>query len=219
MIGDIMRHEEIWRAIDTLAAERGLSASALAKLAGLDPTSFNPSKRQTANGRQRWPSTESIAKILAATNAKLEDFAALVTGARAINETRGKHRVRLPLIGMAQAGEHGYFDDGGYPAGTGWDEVELPNANDPNAYALSIEGDSMLPVYRPGDIIIVSPAAPVRPGDRVVTRSHNGAVMAKLLERRGSTRLLLSSLNPAHPTLEFQTHDILWMHRIVWASQ
>lgn len=214
-----MRHDEIWRAIDTLAAERGLSASALARLSGLDPTSFNPSKRQTSDGRLRWPSTESIAKILAATNAKLEDFAALVTGARAMTETRTKGRSKLPLIGMAQAGEYGYFDDGGYPAGAGWDEVELPTVADVNAYALTIYGDSMLPVYRPGDTILVSPAAPVRQGDRVVVRSQDGAVMAKLLQRRTSTRLYLSSLNPDYPDLEFLNAEILWMHRIIWASQ
>ena len=214
-----MRHDEIWRAIDTLAAERGLSASALARLSGLDPTSFNPSKRQTSDGRLRWPSTESIAKILAATNAKLEDFAALVTGARAMTETRAKGRAKLPLIGMAQAGEYGYFDDGGYPAGAGWDEVELPTVADANAYALTIYGDSMLPVYRPGDTVLVSPAAPIRQGDRVVVRSQDGAVMAKLLQRRTSTRLYLRSLNPDYPDLEFLSTEVLWMHRIVWASQ
>lgn len=214
-----MRHDEIWRAIDTLAAERGLSASALARLSGLDPTSFNPSKRQTSDGRLRWPSTESIAKILAATNAKLEDFAALVTGARAMTETRGKGRTKLPLIGMAQAGEYGYFDDGGYPAGAGWDEVELPTVADANAYALTIYGDSMLPVYRPGDTILVSPAAPIRQGDRVVVRSQDGAVMAKLLQRRTSARLYLRSLNQDYPDLEFLNAEILWMHRIIWASQ
>lgn len=214
-----MQHDEIWRAIDTLAAERGLSASALARLSGLDPTSFNPSKRQTSDGRLRWPSTESIAKILAATNAKLEDFAALVTGARAMNESRSKGRSKLPLIGMAQAGEYGYFDDGGYPAGAGWDEVELPSVADANAYALTIYGDSMLPVYRPGDTILVSPAAPVRQGDRVVVRSQDGAVMAKLLHRRTAARVYLNSLNPDYPDLEFLNAEILWMHRIIWASQ
>lgn len=214
-----MQHDEIWRAIDTLAAERGLSASALARLSGLDPTSFNPSKRQTSDGRLRWPSTESIAKILAATNAKLEDFAALVTGARAMNESRSKGRSKLPLIGMAQAGEYGYFDDGGYPAGAGWDEVELPTVADANAYALTIYGDSMLPVYRPGDTILVSPAAPIRQGDRVVVRSQDGAVMAKLLQRRTSARLYLRSLNQDYPDLEFLNAEILWMHRIIWASQ
>lgn len=214
-----MRHEDIWRAIDTLAAERGLSPSALARLSGLDPTSFNPSKRQTSDGRSRWPSTESIAKVLIVTNARLEDFSALVTGARTVNDSHTKKRSRLPLIGLAQAGSGGFFDDGGFPAGAGWDEVELPGVADANAYALSISGDSMLPVYRPGDTIVVSPSAPVRQGDRVVVRRQNGAVMAKLLLRRTARTIELSSLNPEFPDIKLQTDDILWMHRIVWASQ
>lgn len=214
-----MRHEDIWRAIDTLAAERGLSPSALARLSGLDPTSFNPSKRQTADGRSRWPSTESIAKILAVTNARLEDFSALVSGARTVNDTHKKKRNKLPLIGMAQAGSGGFFDDGGFPAGVGWDEVELPGVAEANAYALSISGDSMLPVYRHGDVIVVSPSAPVRQGDRVVARGRNGAVVAKLLLRRTARMVELASLNPEFPNLELQSAHILWMHRIVWASQ
>ena len=67
----------------------------------------------------------------------------------------------------AQAGRDGFFDDAGYPTGTGWDAIDFPNVGDPNAYALEISGDSMEPVYRDGDIIIVSPAANVRRGDRV----------------------------------------------------
>lgn len=80
-----MRHEDVWRALDALAAEYGLSASGLARKAGLDPTAFNPSKRLGADGRARWPSTESIAKVLEAVGARMEDFAALVTGATAIS--------------------------------------------------------------------------------------------------------------------------------------
>ena len=52
-----MRHEDVWRAIDTLAAENGLSPSGLARKAGLDPTSFNLSKRRAPAGKSRWPST------------------------------------------------------------------------------------------------------------------------------------------------------------------
>jgi len=214
-----MRHDDVWRAIDTLAAENGLSPSGLARRAGLDPTSFNPSKRRTADGKFRWPSTESLAKLLAATGAKLEDFTALVGGARVLPEARAKGRSKIPLIGMAQAGGQGFFGDSGYPAGAGWDEVELPSTGDPNAYALSISGDSMEPVYRAGDAIIVSPAAPVRVGDRVVARATDGAVMAKRLARRTSTRIELESLNPEYPLLRFAAKDIVWMHRIIWASQ
>lgn len=214
-----MRHEDIWRALDTLAAENGLSPSGLARRAGLDPTVFNLSKRRTADGRLRWPSTESLAKVLDATNTRLEGFSALVSGARALPDLRGKARTRIPLIGLAQAGVEGFFDDGGYPAGAGWDEVEMPATSDINAYALSINGDSMEPVFRPGDTIVVSPAAPVRVGDRVVARLASGAAMAKLLARRTATRIELKSLNPAYEDLKFTLPEVQWMHRIIWASQ
>jgi phage repressor protein C with HTH and peptisase S24 domain len=215
-----MRHEDIWRAIDTLAAENGLSPSGLARKAGLDPTSFNISKRTASGGKLRWPSSESLAKILSATGARLEDFTALVSGARAMPpEARLRGRSKIPLIGLAQAGVEGFFDDGGYPAGAGWDEVELPATTDANAYALSISGDSMEPVYRAGDRVIVSPAAPVRVGDRVVARTRDGAVMAKELARRTAGRIELTSLNPAFAELRFAADEILWMHRIIWASQ
>jgi len=214
-----MRHDDVWRAIDTLAAERGLSPSGLARKAGLDPTSFNISKRRAHDGRSRWPSTESLAKVLDATGAGLDDFTALVLGARALPETRGRARTRIPLIGLAQAGTSGFFDDGGYPAGAGWDEVDLPSTADPNAYALSIAGDSMEPVFRHGDTVIVSPAAPVRVGDRVVARNLEGEVMAKLLNRRTATRIELASLNPVFPLRSFAATEITWLHRIIWASQ
>jgi phage repressor protein C with HTH and peptisase S24 domain len=215
-----MRHEDIWRALDALAAEHGLSASGLARKAGLDPTAFNPSKRIGADGRARWPSTESIAKVLHAVGRSVEDFAALVSGAPALTRGgRGGPGRRIPLIGLAQAGGEGYFDDGGYPVGGSWDEISLPEIGDPNAYALEISGDSMEPVFRDGDIVIVSPAAPVRRGDRVVVRTVKGEVMAKELRRQSAKRIELASLNPAHPSYSFELPEIAWMHRIIWASQ
>lgn len=217
-----MKHDDIWRALDTLAAENGLSASGLAKRSGLDPTTFNPSKRRMPDGRARWPSTESVAKVLDATGASLEAFTALVSGARALTSASTTARNaarRIPLIGFAQAGSDGYFDDGGYPVGGGWDEVTLPEIGDPNAYALEISGDSMEPVFRDGDMIIVSPSAPIRRGDRVVVRTLRGEVMTKQLARRSARRIELRSLNPAHPNYSFDLTEVTWMHRIVWASQ
>jgi phage repressor protein C with HTH and peptisase S24 domain len=216
-----MKHEDVWRAIDTLAAEKGLSASGLAKRSGLDATTFNPSKRHMPDGRARWPSTESIAKVLDATGASLESFTSLVSGARALasNTARAAITRRVPLIGLAQAGGEGYFDDGGYPVGGSWDEVSLPEVADPNAYALEISGDSMEPVYRDGDVVVISPSAPIRRGDRVVVRITDGQVMAKQLTRRSARRIELKSLNPEHPDYSFDLGDVTWMHRIVWASQ
>jgi len=220
-----MKHEDIWRAIDTLAAENGLSASGLAKRSGLDATTFNPSKRRMPDGRARWPSTESVAKVLDATGASLESFSSLVSGARALASGMasgmGSRNIsrRVPLIGLAQAGGDGYFDDGGFPVGGSWDEVSLPDISDPNAYALEISGESMEPVFRDGDLVIVSPSAPIRRGDRVVLRTMNGQVMAKQLARRSARRVELKSLNPEHIDYSFDLTEVNWMHRIVWASQ
>jgi phage repressor protein C with HTH and peptisase S24 domain len=214
-----MRHEDVWRAIDALAAENGLSASGLARRAKLDATAFNPSKRTGADGRPRWPSTESIAKVLSATGASMEAFASLVSGSPALVRGAARAARRIPLIGLAQAGSEGFFDDGGFPVGGGWDEVSIPDIADPNAYALEISGDSMEPVFRDGDTVIVSPAAPVRRGDRVVVRTRRGEVMAKELLRQSARRVELASLNPTHPNYAFELGELSWMHRIVWASQ
>ena len=125
----------------------------------------------------------------------------------------------MPLIGFAQAGAGGFFDDGGFPVGEGWDAVALPGVNDEHAYALEISGDSMLPAYRKGDVIVVSPAAPIRRGDRVVAKTRDGEVLVKQLTRRTAKTIELQSLNAAHPDRTLAASDVLWIARIVWVSQ
>lgn len=209
-----LSHPRLWSAIDALAHAHGLSVSGLAKAAGLDPTSFNKSKRVTAEGRPRWPSTESLSRILNATGAGLDDFVALVEGASGAKRTQP-----VPLIGMAQAGNGGYFDDAGFPVGGSWDEVRLPDLKDENAYALEVSGDSMSPVYRDGDIIVVSPAAAIRKGDRIVVKTIAGEVLAKVLARQSEKRIELHSFNPTFEARVLKPEEVLWMARIVWASQ
>jgi phage repressor protein C with HTH and peptisase S24 domain len=209
----MLTHAQIWSALDRLAARAGLSPSALAKRAGLDPTTFNKSKRVTPDGRARWPSTESVAKALTATGTSAEDFVALIADATRIATQA------VPLIGFAEAGAGGYFDDGGFPVGKGWDEIAFPAVNDEHAYALEISGDSMMPAYRNGDVIVVSPVAPIRRGDRVVVKTKDGEVMVKQLTRRTAKTIELQSLNAAHPDRTVPVADVLWIARIVWASQ
>lgn len=205
-------HADIWAAIDRLAEVNGLSASGLAKRAGLDATTFNKSKRVMLDGRERWPSTESVAKVLNATGTSFGEFVALVGGSRM--STRP-----LPILGFAQAGAGGYFDAGGFPAGNGWDEVSFPDMPDDSIYALEIQGDSMLPVYRDGDRIVVSPTAPIRRGDRVVVQTAEGEIMAKELKRQTNRTVELTSLNAAHGDRSFTVSEIAWMARIMWVSQ
>jgi len=206
-----LTHAQIWNALDRLAARAKLSPSGLAKKAGLDPTTFNKSKRITAEGRARWPSTESVAKSLAATGVSVDAFVSLISDGGATHS--------VPLIGFAEAGSGGYFDDGGFPVGKGWDEIAFPAVNDDNAYALEISGDSMTPAYRDGDVIVVSPAAPVRRGDRVVVKTKRGEVMVKELKRQTAKSVELKSINTNHQDRVLSLEDVVWIARIVWASQ
>ena len=209
----MLTHAQIWNALDRLAERAGLSASALAKRAGLDPTTFNRSKRITPDGRPRWPSTESVAKALGATGTSVDIFVSLIA------DNNGAAAQAVPLIGFAQAGTGGFFDDGGFPVGKGWDEIAFPAVNDEHAYALEISGDSMMPAYRDGDVIVISPAAPIRRGDRVVVKTKKGEVMVKELKRRTSKSIELQSINAAHPDRALNVPDVVWIARIVWASQ
>ena len=210
----MLTHAHVWSAIDLLAARARLSASGLAKRAGLDPTTFNKSKRITPQGRARWPSTESIAKALAATGTPFDAFVTLIEPTQATATVKP-----VPLLGFAKAGNGGYFDDGGFPAGSGWDEIAFPAVNDAHAYALEISGQSMEPAYRDGNVIVVSPSAPIRRGDRVVVRTRTGEVMAKELKRKTAKSIELKSLNVEHPDSTLAMADVLWMARILWASQ
>ncbi|MDO8401119.1 MAG: helix-turn-helix transcriptional regulator [Bradyrhizobium sp.] len=208
----MLTHDQIWIALDRLAERAGITTSALAKRAGLDPTTFNKSKRITTEGRERWPSTESVAKSLAATNTSIDTFVQLIGDAPRTVQS-------VPLLGFAQAAADGHFDGYGYPTGKGWDELGLPAVNDEHAYALEISGDAMKPAYRDGDVIVVSPGTPIRRGDRVVVKTTGGEVLVKELKRRTAKTLELASLNPAHVDRTLASGDVEWIARIVWASQ
>jgi phage repressor protein C with HTH and peptisase S24 domain len=207
-----LTHEQIWTALDRLAERAGLSASGLARKSGLDPTTFNKSKRVTADGRERWPSTESVAKALAATASSIDSFVKLIgDAARSVPS--------VPLLDLAQAGASGHFDESGFPAGKGWDEVDVPSIDDEHAYALEISGDTMQPAYRDGDVIVVSPATPIRRGDRVVVKARGGEVMVKELKRRTARTLELQSLSGNQADRTLAAADVAWIARIVWARQ
>jgi phage repressor protein C with HTH and peptisase S24 domain len=221
----MISHEAIWSALDALAEKYDLSPSGLARKAGLDPTAFNKSKRLSPDGRLRWPSTESLSKVLDATGATLEQFTAFLNpqghNGTLPDGSFPPQQSSIPLLGFAQAGAGGFFDDGGFPAGQGWDVVDFPVAPDKRAgcYALEVQGESMMPLYRDGDVLIVEPGAQVRRGDRVVVKTREGEVMAKVLMRQTSRAIDLMSLNPDHPNRSFELADVEWVARIIWASQ
>jgi len=210
----MLRHEDIWRAVDLLGAKYGMSASGLARRAGLDPTTFNKSKRLSKDGKRRWPSTESIAKILEATGASLAEFVSLIG-----QENAGVLAQRLPVTGYNRAGSGDFFNPSGHPVGDGWDEMLAPHVTDPNAYGLEIGGDGLEPVFRDGDVLIVSPAASIRRGDRVVVRTGQGDIAAKQLLRRSALKIEFKPVNRPEMDLCLEADELAWMSRIIWVSQ
>lgn len=210
----MLTHAQIWSAIDRLAERAGLSASGLARRAGLDPTTFNKSKRITPDGRTRWPSTESLAKALAATGTSIDTFVQLMEASRtsALAKT-------IPLIGFGQATKEGYFTTSGLPIRDSWEEIAFPGADDEHAYGLEISGRSMEPTYGDGTLIIVSPSASIRRGDRVVLKVSGNKLVIKELKRRTTKTIELRSIGPRHEEDVLAAHDVLWIARILWASQ
>lgn len=209
-----LRHSDIWKAIDRLARERGYSPSGLARRAGLDPTTFNRSKRVTREGKQRWPSTESIGKILSATDATLDEFVGYINGREASGVVR-----HIPLLPLSRGKAAEHFDQAGRPTGDGWDDIPFPNLSDASAFALEISGNTLAPTYRDGDIIIVSPQAGVRRGDRVVLQTRDGTIAVEQLRRRSSRKVDLADVGVTQRERSLAVDDILWMLRIVWVSQ
>lgn len=208
-----LTHAKLWKAFDNLARREGLSASGLARRAGLDATSFNPSKRfgPGEEARPRWPSSESLTYVLQTTGVSLGQFAALADD--------DADTATVPLLGLVQAGSEGYFDDAGLPTGDGWDQTELPRPRE-SLFSLEISGDSMTPLYRPGDKVIVDrDRAEARKGDRVVVRTRGGETVAKEVLALTARNVTLGSTNPAYPPRVLARAEIAWMARILWVSQ
>lgn len=210
----MLSHERVWAAIDALASRHGMTASGLARKAGLDATSFNRSKRVSPEGRERWPSTESISKILKATGATLEDFLRLVEPSGSLR------RSMIPLIGMEEATSAKILNEDGTPSeGSGWDELEFPDFGQEKVFALEVTGDTLAPLYRDGDVLIVSPTASTRKGDRIVVCTTNGQILAQELKRRSAKTLEMTPLVKDQEDQVISTEDIAWSARIMWARQ
>lgn len=203
-----MQHQDIWRGLDALAARHGLSASGLARRAGLDPTAFNRSKRMGRDGRPRWPSTESVARALEAVGAGLGDLVALIEPAPAVS---------LPALPMAEAGDA--FTADGAPRPGAWGAVRLPCPAAPGAFILVIDDERMSPVLVPGQKVLVEPGPGAQAGSRVVARLTSGRLIAGRLAAGDGAGLRLAAANPDWPAVALPPGAVDWIARIAWASQ
>ncbi|MGF7163081.1 phage repressor protein C with HTH and peptisase S24 domain [Rhodoligotrophos appendicifer] len=159
-----------------------------------------------------------MSKILRATNSNIMEFAMLVNGQGGCTSPNSPI---IPLIGLNQVDSPGYFDDKGLPSGGHWDALAFPGLKDDRVFALEISGDDLAPIYRDGDVIVVSPNASLRRGDRIVGKSREGGVIIKTLHRRTARviELLPFALDAEDDVVVFNVEDLEWIGRIVWASQ
>jgi phage repressor protein C with HTH and peptisase S24 domain len=211
----MLSHKQVWEGIDRLAAANGLSASGLAKRAGLDPTTFNKSKRITKQGKPRWPSTESLSKILEATSTPMRGFVELIDAAG--QGRRASQRIRC--VSLTQVEQGGGVDATGFPVGGKLDEIDFPAIDDEHVYIVELDRDLAPPHLRSGDQIVVTPSSGIRRGDRVLARLRNGSVVVGVLARRTAQRINLIEL--ANPSAEraIDGEELAWLARVVWVGQ
>lgn len=213
-------HEWIWSAIDLLANKRGLAPSGLAKLAGLDPTTFNRSKRFTPEGRPRWPSTESISKVLEATGTPLDEFAMLDLGGGATQSVSSTVSLEsIPLIGEVRDAA---IDGLSGQTLSGLDKPRQAGRSRKRrcaSFAVSVADDSLEPAYSQGNTLIASMAEPAKSGDRVVVQPFTGLAMTGLLVKSTRSRIELAAFRPGAELRELPRADVSWIARIIWARQ
>jgi phage repressor protein C with HTH and peptisase S24 domain len=212
----MLTHHAIWRGIDLLAERNRLSASGLAKRAGLDPTTFNKSKRTTKQGKPRWPSTESLSKILDATGATMNEFVGLLDEGN-VGASMPARRIRCLSFGHVE--QEQVFDGAGFPQGGPWEEIEFPAIGDDSAYALELDRDISPPVLRAGDLLILSPKGSVRRNDRVLLRRRAGSIELGVLLRRTAQRITLGHLTQTDDERPLELNEVAWIARILWISQ
>jgi len=219
----MLSHKKVWAAIDALAARKGLTPSGLARRAGLDPTTFNPSKRIASDGRPRWPSTESLSKILEATGEPLHVFVAAMKEETAAGEVAQEHaspEKSLPVATFQDIQKiSGAFDASGAPTGPIWDQIAFPDTENKKIFAIEVSDDSFAPSFRDGDVLIVAPGLAIRRGDKIAVRRASGKLELTSLHRQTSSRVEFSSLAGPGTRYSLDRSEIDWMARIIWASQ
>lgn len=212
----MLTHEQIWRGVDRLALRNGLSPSGLAKRAGLDPTTFNKSKRVTPDGKQRWPGTESLSKILEATQTSMADFVTLIDETPAAQQR--PLELKLKSIRLSRVTE-GSFDKAGFPSDGDWEDVEFPSIDDPRAYIVELDKDVAQDFCRPGSLLVASPSSSVRRHDRVMLKSKSGELRFGTIKRKTTQQCTIVESGSDDKEITLGVKEIAWIVRIVWVSQ
>ncbi|WP_245418019.1 hypothetical protein [Cohaesibacter celericrescens] len=205
----MLSHDTIWNAIDRLASQKNLSPSGLARLAGLDSTSFNPSKRVKLNGRPRWPSTESIAKILSVTDTSASVFFDYTSDVVA-KTPNGEADVCLcrdilthKPVALCSINQRGKKTES---------EANL-------IFTLRVKGTHFMPFYQNGSHLLLSFDGNHKIGHRVIVKTNDRDFLLGDVEHSSPDLLQLWTLSQERAMQTIALSSIEWVARILWASQ
>lgn len=118
----------------------------------------------------------------------------------------------IPVISPIQAGMLKEITDP-YLPGAGFDVLYTDDDLSRWAFALEIEGDSMLPEFRPGDRVIIDPEVQPQPGDFVAAKNcAEEATFKKYrprgIDAQGNDIFELTPLNDDYPTLRSDVQEL-----------
>lgn len=124
---------------------------------------------------------------------------------------------RVPLINKVAAGYPSDFTDLGFPARVADEYVYAPGLNDPDAFAATVLGESMLPDYREGDVMIFSPAAGVADGCDCFVRLEpdHECTFKRVYFEDGGKNIRLQPLNPKFPPRTVAREQVAGLYRAV----
>lgn len=125
---------------------------------------------------------------------------------------------RIPVVGTAQLGDDGYWHEFDSPVGHG-DGYALFPTSDKNAFGLHVQGDSMRPRFKPGEVVIIEPNKKVESGQEVCVKTTDGRVMVKVLDWRRHGMTQLSSVNEDHKPITLKDQQIEFVYRVVGSVQ
>lgn len=92
-------------------------------------------------------------------------------------------------------------------------------ANVRDAYAIYVVGESMTPMYRPGQLLYVNPHKPLMPGRGVVVTKLNRAVLIKELVKTTATAVFLREYQPKQRDFSIPHREIASAHMVVGAEE
>ena len=207
-----MKYETIWSAVDNLAKALSMTPSGLAKKSGLDSTTFNRSKRIRPDGKKRWPSLDSINKVLEYCNISFEEFYNYGD-----NYDGHSNIQTIPFARLSNNVIPSYQEDNA-PDTTNWESIAFPIRTN-SAYALEIDTNEYEPVYKKGSTVLLLKNSEIRHGDRIAVFFNDGSkVLAEFMHRKPQTIELLS-LKKSENEISVKIDDIAYINRIVWVSQ